>query len=122
MPGFLIPLLVAGAILVALGILLRLGAGERRHVLSHDDDLGNLRTFKTHWETATPKLFGHQTLSSFGNWQQYRSDAFAKEHAGFRESECWRTIQPGYASGQASRSGGRHANFRNLFERRAQLL
>lgn len=40
MPGFLIPFCVTGAILAPLGILLWLGARERRQfLLMHDNDL-----------------------------------------------------------------------------------
>jgi hypothetical protein len=67
MPGFLIPLLIAGVVLVPLGILLWLGARERRQFLpSRDDDLGDLKLFKTYWETAAPKLLGQQALSISG--------------------------------------------------------
>jgi hypothetical protein len=67
MPGFLIPLLVAGVILALLGVLLWFGARERRQFSPmHDDDLGDLKLFKTHWETATPKLFGQERISVSG--------------------------------------------------------
>jgi hypothetical protein len=67
MPGFLIPLLVAGVILALLGVLLWLGARERRQFSHmHDDDLGDLKLFKTHWETAAPKLFGQERISVSG--------------------------------------------------------
>jgi hypothetical protein len=67
MPGFLIPWLIAGAILAPLGVLLWLGARERRRFLPmHDNDLGDLKLFRTHWETAAPKPFGQQALSISG--------------------------------------------------------
>lgn len=67
MPGFLIPLLIAGVVLVPLGILLWLGARERRRFSTmHDNDLGELKLFKTHWEAAAPWPFGHQALSVSG--------------------------------------------------------
>jgi hypothetical protein len=63
MPGFLIPLLVAGVILTLLGVLLWSGARERRQFSpKHDAEVGDLKLFGTYWETATPKLFGRQAL------------------------------------------------------------
>lgn len=67
MPGFLIPLLIASAILGPLGILLWLGARERRRFRPlRDDDLGDLKLYKNHWETVTPKLLGQQALHVAG--------------------------------------------------------
>ncbi len=89
MPGFLIPFLIAGAILLPLGVLLWLGARERRRFLpAHDEDLGDLKLFKTYWETAAPKLFGQQSWSVSGvgrstgpTRSQKRTLAFVKSNA-----------------------------------------
>jgi hypothetical protein len=63
----LIPLLIAAVVFVPLGILLWLGARERRRFLSvHDDVLGDLKLFKTCWETAAPMLLGDQALPVSG--------------------------------------------------------
>ena len=32
----------------------------------HDNDLGDLKLFKAHWEAAAPKLFGEQAFSISG--------------------------------------------------------
>jgi hypothetical protein len=63
MPGFLIPLLIASVVLVPLGILLWMGARERRRLSTmRAGDFGDLNLFKTHWETAAPKRFEEQTF------------------------------------------------------------
>jgi len=67
MPSFLIPLVIAGAILVPLGVLLWLGARERQRSLAmHDDDLGDLKVSRTYWETAAPQRIGQQALPISG--------------------------------------------------------
>jgi hypothetical protein len=67
MPSYLIPLLIAGAILVPLGGLLWLGARERRRFVAMEDkDLGDLKVFRTYWETAAPKVFRRQAFSISG--------------------------------------------------------
>jgi hypothetical protein len=67
MPGFLIPILIAAVILVPLGVLLWLGARERRQFLPmHDELLGELKLFKSHWETVAPKTIGQLTLQVAG--------------------------------------------------------
>lgn len=67
MPGSLIPLLIAAIILVPLGVLLWLGARERKRFLPmRDEVLGKLKLFKTHWETEAPQPIGPQTLPVAG--------------------------------------------------------
>jgi hypothetical protein len=67
MPSFLIAILIAGVILVPLGIFLWMGARERRRSLTmHDDELGDLNVFKLYWETATPKPLGQRAVSIAG--------------------------------------------------------
>jgi hypothetical protein len=67
MPGFLIPLLIAAVVLGLLGILLWLGARERRQFSTmYDTDVGNLKLFKTCWEAVAPKSFGEKALPVSG--------------------------------------------------------
>ena len=89
MPGFLIPFLIAGTILVPLGILLWLGARERRRFLpTCDNDLGDLKVFKNYWEASAPQLVGPQPLSISGVGRNTGPTPSQKSTAGFRESQC----------------------------------
>ena len=67
MPGFLIPLLIAAVVLIPLGILLWLGARQRRRFSTmHDSDLGKVKLFANHWEAAAPIAFGQKGFSVSG--------------------------------------------------------